>query len=232
MQVEAGFISASEDSSIGEGSRTDIPLLNLRVGLLPRVELRILWGGASDLEWTPVRHNGPTNNPTMHHSATSSMAVGFKFQVSQQSGWIPQSALVTDFIVPTGDFWGTPYHLMAVDASNTTSGLLDYIYFWLLGERFAVGGSTGMILGTHRSLTVDTYFQSAILKFFWTPRLTLFTEYYAIFMDDYYNSSGGVFDFGIKWHAYNNLQYDFIAAFPGVQDGSGFYCGAGVSYRY
>ena len=236
VQLETGFLAATVHDEFSEISRTDVPELNLRVGVLPRVEARVLWGGAADLKWTQTSFNGPfgpgADGVTLRDSGTSSMAVGLKFQVSQPHGWIPQSALVTDVILPTGDYFGAPFRLVAFGASRAVGGLFDYIYFWPLGDRFAVGGSTGWLVGSEGGLTVDSFFQSAMLKFFWTPRLTLFTEFYSISIDDYYGSAPDIVDFGVKWHAYNNLQYDFIAAFPLIRDGSGCYIGAGVSYRY
>jgi hypothetical protein len=238
VQLETGFITASTWNERDEFSRTDIPELDLRVGILPRIELRIQWGGVADYS-RPIRYNGPAgpaiDGLRTHEDGSSNIAVGLKYQVSQPAGWIPQSALVADLILPTGNFWGSPYGLMAFDASNTTAGLFDYVYFWPLGDRFAVGGSTGWIVGLGvdgSGMTVDSFFQSAMLKFFWTPRLTLFTEFYSISIDQAYGDAPNVVDFGVKWRAYNNLQYDFIAAFPLIKDASGCYTGAGVSYRY
>ncbi len=106
------------------------------MGLLPRVELRVLWGGAANYTQTRTYYGpfGEHYQLTGHGSGSSSLEVGFKFQVSEQRRWIPQSALVTDMIVPTGDYWGAPFHVQAVHASRDASGLLDYIYFCALAS--------------------------------------------------------------------------------------------------
>ncbi len=96
-----------------------------------------------------------------------------------------------------------------------------------------MGGSTGALFGSYDGLTLDRYFQSAILKYFWTPRLTLFVEYFAPFEGHYHDgSTGDVLDTGVKWCFFNNVQLDWIIAYPGVKNGSGYFTGAGLSFRY
>jgi hypothetical protein len=226
VQLETGFTGGSREDSTLDVNQFDIPQLNLRIGVLPRLEARVMWGGASkaDVLYKPWNYSYTSK-------ATSDMAVGLKYQVSQQRAWIPQSAFVADLVVPTGDYWRTPYRTVAL-GNNSVSGIFDYIYCWQVSERIAVGGSSGFSVGSGldgSGMSLDSYFQSAIFKFFWTPRLTLFTEFYSISTSV---DSPDVVDFGLKWLAYNNVQYDFIAGFPLVRDGSGCYISAGVSYRY
>ena len=227
VQLETGFITTSAENSDIDLTWNSFPQMNLRIGILPRVEFRALWGGTSTTSVTDK-----SSNDNFRYVASSSTEFGLKFQVSQQRGWIPQSALVTDVIVPTGDFYGAPFQLTAFYAWNSVSPLIDYIYFWRLGERFSFGGSSGWIIGTHGGMTVDHFFQSAVLKYHWTPRLTWFTEYYYVAADQYYGGPNGGVDTGLKWRFFNNAQLDWVIGRPGIEDGNGYFTGVGFSFRY
>ncbi len=227
VQLETGFVTVSAEDSQSTFTWNSFPQMNLRIGILPRVEFRALWGGIST-----ARLTGKSSHGTLRFAGASSTEFGVKIQVSQQRGWLPQSALITDVIIPTGNFYGTPYQLTAFYAWESASPLIDYIYFWRLSERFSVGGSSGLVIGTNNGTTVDHFFQSAILKFHWTRRLTLFTEYYEVFTDQYYGGNGAGIDAGVKWRFFNNAQLDWIIGRPGIHDGNGVFTSAGFSFRY
>ncbi len=172
VQVETGYVYVNNNSPTSPlmTTRNTAPELTLRVGVLPRVEFRAAWAGLAFFQ------GGGSTDPW-----AGNLQLGFKFQVSQNRGWMPRSALLTSIYVPNGDGWTLPMPSNVLSYTTDVAPLIDYIYSWSLTDRLSIGGSTGAIFGMQEQFTLTDFFQSAILRFQWTERLQLFGEGYAVF---------------------------------------------------
>jgi hypothetical protein len=171
LQAETGYVYAMRNNphSVSQNPRHVLPELTLRYGLFPRLELRASWMGMMLFE--------DTNRDPL----TTNIQVGLKYQVSNSRGWIPQSALLASLFVPNGDGAFLPVPSNAYNRNNHVAPLLDYIYTWSLSERWSLGGSTGAVFDVYDEFDINEFFQSAIVRFNWTPKWMLFFEGYAVF---------------------------------------------------
>jgi hypothetical protein len=225
IQLESGYTYAHGQepfSTFDYSQQTHtLPELNLRWGLTDWVELRVLWAGVR-AENIKIDYGSSVD----HHdrTLTANMGVGAKIQATEQRGWIPKSAFVTDLFMPT---------------ANADAGwvpLVDYIYTWSLTERVSIGGSTGAVFNDlTEDIAIMQYFQSVILRFHWTPRTSLFFEWYTTASkqagDTYWYP---IADTGIQWRPLANLQLDWRIGLPlgGERQMSGVFTGVGASVRY
>ncbi len=237
LQLESGYLYEHAEYGYWQNNLTfdahTLPQLNLRYGVTDRLEFRFQWAGVQfqNLRWSeyPWWWGFPR---TVHATQTlySNTSVGIKYQVSQNDGWIPQSVFVTELGLPTGDGY------------NRVTPLIDYVYSWFLTERIALGGSTGAFFYGFSDLSVMQYFQSAILRFHYSPRLSLFCEWFGVFQRpvSYAGNLYGDFEFmpyfntGVQFRPLANIQLDWQIGVPlpeQVQP-DGIFTGCGLSFRY
>jgi hypothetical protein len=218
------------------------PELALRYGLTNRFELRAIWAGFSLLG------DGQFAQFDYTDSRTYNLQVGLKYQVSQNHGWVPQSALVASLFLPTGDGWTMPVPSNLPNKSGHVAPLVDYVYTWQLTERWSLGGSTGGIFDGDNGFRVTEYFQSVIFRFQWNPRLSLFFEGYSFFGSQEFNVSSGwpyyyhysyersytapYLDAGVLWRPSRNVQFDWRAGLGFGDDADNFFTGCGLSFCY
>jgi hypothetical protein len=240
-QVEMGYLYASKNGSPSNSIHT-LPELALRYGLTNRLELRAIWTGVSLLG------DGQFARFDYSDSRTYNVQVGIKYQVSQNHGWVPQSAIVSTLFLPTGDGWTMPVPSNLPNRSGHVSPLVDYVYTWQLTEGWSLGGSTGGIFDGDNGFSVTEYFQSVIFRFQWNPRLSLFFEGYSFFGSQeinlnygwpyYYNYSyersytAPYLDAGVLWRPSRNVQFDWRAGLGFGDDAENFFTGCGLSFRY
>ncbi len=245
-QVESGYLYANR-SSYPSRSLHVLPELALRLGMTRRVEFRAIWNGPALLGGGRYSEYDYSNN------WVANLQVGFKFQISTHGGWMPQSALVTTLFVPTGDGWALPIPSNMLNRSQHVAPLVDYIYTWSLTDKLSLGGSTGGVFDSEDYFSLTEYFQSVILRYQCTPRLSLFAEGYAVFGHQkvyrYFYFPGlyygyGYFayrdesyvapylDGGLKWRPSHNVQFDWRAGLGLNQNADNFFTGVGFSFRY
>jgi hypothetical protein len=197
-----------------------LPELSLRWGLTNWAELRVLWGGVRENTQTV---SGRFGSYTVSYTETADVGVGVKLQVSEQRGWIPKSAFTTDLFVPTSNYY------------NIWVPVIDYIYTWSLTDRVSLGGSTGAVFANlANQIAINEFFQSAILRYHWSPQVSLFIEWYTM-VRNYDGATWYPFtDLGIQWRPLANLQFDWRIGIPvgDVTDVDGLFTGVGVSVRY
>jgi hypothetical protein len=186
------------------------PQLDLRIGLTPRIELRAEWVGVDF---------GP------NFRSSEDLEVGFKFEMTKQSGWIPQSALATELLTPTG---------YGQNAFGTVAPEVDYIYNWSLTQKFGFGGSTGAIFGQPGAANVTQFYQSAVLSRSWLEQRVLTEcEWYSLFGSG--TNQGAVLpsiDGAILLRLTHNLQLDWRAGFGLNRQATSFFTNGGLSVRY
>src|SRR5262249_6979640 len=128
----------------GVAETHSFPELLVRYGLLERLELRLGWnyevgGGGNDVSGSPleISETGTGGTVVREHR----VSYGLKLGVSEQEGWLPQSALLVMGITPTGG------------ESTATQVTAAYIFGWTLPNRwkadFALRYGTNSEEGDH-----------------------------------------------------------------------------------
>jgi hypothetical protein len=186
------------------------PQLDLRVGLMPGIELRAEWAGI--------------DSGTNFRSAED-LELGFKCAVTKGSGWIPQSALLVELLLPTG---------YGPNAIGTVAPELDYIYAWSLTDKLNLTGSTGAIIGQPGAANVTQFYQSLEVNRSWFDQhLVTFYEAYSLFGSG--TNQGAVLpsmDGGLLVRPTYNVQLDWRAGFGLNQRATGFFTGIGLCVRF
>lgn len=156
--VEGGYTFTYDRLSSLNVFEHSLPDLLLRVGLTERLEIRMGWPG-----WVWTRIDG---------QGTSSEAldpnVGLMLDLWPQRGWRPQTAVLA--AVPV-TLQGNPF---ALDSLQPLSQLL---YLWQLGDRWSVGGSSGMALFDLEGDRFIEFQQSVSADWLLLSRLSAFVEW-------------------------------------------------------
>ena len=158
----------------------------------------------------------------------------FKLGMTDQAGWVPESALEIRFTAPTG---GNAWTTKRVEFG------LDYIYGWKITDCVSLYGSTGFgtnALGDFSVLPEEPasdrfilWSQSVAVGFELTEKNTLYTEYYGLFshaLED--NVSIGFFNVGLDHYVTNDLVIDFRVGVGLTDDSDELFTGFGGGYRY
>lgn len=229
IQLETGYTySYHDDDRAGTLTQTHSgPEILLRVGIVDRVELRLVW----NYLWTQEQEGGRE----LFQDGADDLIVGTKLGCTRQLGWLPESALVLHLGVPTGARAFTNHH---------AEFALNYLYGWDLTEEWSLGGSTGwesagelaasVLPGNlvsfldrhnivHQSLTVGRSLTNELRGYF---------EYFGLYPDGKGDESPLHFlDGGFTYLIDDNTQLD-IRVGKGLNEASeDFFVGTGISLR-
>lgn len=217
-QVEGGYTFVH--AIAGDLDRQDhvLPELLVRVGVLEQIEVRFGWHGYTFRRWENTRTGSVTNE-----QGTSDVDIGAKLGLTEQNGWIPRTALITEVSVPLRD---APF------GSTVVGGRLNFIYTWMLAEYISVGGSTG---GTWAEEAGDHYSQfheSVVVNLGLTEELGFFFETFALFRPDHAESRPHYYvDGGFTYKLTPDIQIDWRAGWGLSDVADEFFNGVGVVWR-
>ncbi len=222
-QIEAGYTYFyDEEDGQTEESHT-APELMLRVGVTDNIEFRV--------RWNHVWRFGEDNED---ETGSEDTRLAFKVRTTDQSCWIPESALELKIAVPTGgDAWST---------EQVEFGF-DYIYGWRLTESMEFYGSTGFSsngLGDFALLPeipsesdFVVWSQSVALGFEATEDITVYTEFFGFFSHGHeVNNTQIFFDVGADYYITKNFVLDLRLGFGLTKDAEDVFAGFGGGYRF
>lgn len=158
VQIEAGYVFTYDRPAEVDVYEHAVGDVLLRVGLCQRLELRVGWPG-----WIATSIPGEGSS-----SQTLDPNVGFMLDLWPQRGWRPQTAVLA--AVPI-TLQGDPF---ALDSLQPLGQLL---YLWQLGDRWSVGGTTGLALFDVEGDRFVELQQTASADCLLTPRLSSFGEW-------------------------------------------------------
>jgi len=223
VQIEAGYsyFYKDKDEEI-EGSHTT-PETLVRIGLSDDIEFRLRF--TYDWRFIDVEED---------LSGSQDLIWSFKLRVTDQIGWIPESALELRATAPTG---GSDWTL------DRVAGGFDYIYGWELREGWELYGSTGCStdgLGDFSLLPEEpagdrfmVWSQSVALGIELTEQVTFYSEWFGLFshaLEDNYVIS--VYNVGFDYYLTQNLVVDVRAGVGLSEDSDDFFTGVGGGYRF
>lgn len=217
-QAECGWQYAHNQQGNVLQNSNAAPQLNVRLGLADWVEFRNLWAGFESQLYRDMNTGSRTVLAT-----SSNFQTGFKFRVTQENGWIPQSALITTVFLPTG---------YGVSANDQVSPMIDYIYCWTLTDKLTFTGSTGAIFAGRNGRAHDEHFQSLVFGQEWSDQWSSYFEWYVTEETSIHRQTAGEnLDYGILWRPKPNLQFDCRIG-HGINSSDSFFTGVGLSGRY
>lgn len=232
-QIEAGYTVLDAEvadptfAGVTTASTLHSAPITLRYGVRNWLELRVTSG---------VTHLSQDLNIfgiTVAHAAATGIndiGVGVKAALCDQCGPRPEVAALVEIDIPTGD-------TLSSKAAYPTLGL---IYQWDFNERVSLKAST-QGTGTRGTAGDDVLliFQSAVLQVELAERLQGFSEWAAVFTSPdeapfggpSFTSNSQLLNFGFRYAATNNLQFDVHGGFGLTDDAADEFIGAGIVYR-
>lgn len=221
-QVEFGytFFQSSGETEVEDSHAT--PELLIRYGLTEKVELRF-------------RYNEVWQFGEEDRTGSEDLRFGFKFRTTDQSGWVPESALETRFTAPTGGGqWST----------DEVEFGLDYIYGWKISPRVEIYGSSGFStnsLGDFAFRPEDPteeefmlYTQSVAVGVELNERCTAYTEFFGLFTDGFEDDEERpvFFNVGLDYYLSDNVVLDVRAGTGLNADAEDLFFGMGGAFRF
>ena len=219
LQIEGGYTFTQAESGDPTADKHDLPELRLRYGIAERLELRLAWDEGMVFD----RHIDGDTGRTISESGSSDLNFGFKYAITKQHGWRPQTSILAAATFPVGS---PGFSSRQVDAE------INYLYGWELTKRLSLNCSTGSEWTAESGNHYSQFHQSASLVYELTERLHVFNEWYAFFRRDFSdNRPQHNYDVGVTYLVTPNFQLDWRAGM-GLNDAAdGFLTGCGLTIR-
>lgn len=223
VQIEGGYSYFYKDND-AEIEHTHVtPEMLLRYGLSDDIEFRIRW----TYGW---RFVDEADNLDSAQDLIWSLKVG----MTEQCGWIPESALEIRSSVPTG---GSAWTLGRVEAG------FDYIFEWELKENWELYGSVGYLgsgLGDVSLLPeepesddFDVWTTSLAIGKELSENSKLYVEWFGLFSTGLEEEfSVAVFNIGVDYYLSDNVIFDLRVGKGLTDDTDDFFTGIGGGVRY
>jgi hypothetical protein len=220
MQLEVG---GSRVDSSDKGDPIDhefaAPETLIRLGLARALELRLIFDGYQMQD--VVSKDGNANG-------FGDTAIGFKYKLFEQDGFIPQTALLAHISMPTGadghssEEWDPDFR---INMSNELNEMFSLAYN--LGVEWETAPSTGGDRDT------DSFFiYTVALGIGLTEEWGMFLEFFG---DAPLNQRGGdahSFDAGITYLVHENLQLDTAVGIGLTSEAPDWFATVGFSWRF
>jgi outer membrane putative beta-barrel porin/alpha-amylase len=223
VQLETGYLYSYKDEHEEIEQAHVAPEMFLRIGLSDDIEFRLRWNYA----WQFF-------DEEPNEASAMDLIWSVKLQITEQCGWMPESALEIRSSVPTG---GSAFTLGRVEAG------FDYIYGWKLNDNWSLYGSTGYAPGGLGDFSLQpdepqgdrftVTSQSVALGKELTEKNTIYAEWYGLFSDGLEeNFSLSFFNVGIDHYFTDDLLIDFRAGVGLTEDSEDFFTGVGGGVRF
>jgi Putative MetA-pathway of phenol degradation len=219
LQIESGYQFTHAIAGDPTHNAHDLPELLVRYGVAERLELRVAW----DPGFVFDRHADPNSGRIVTENGGSDMELGFKYAISKQDKWQPESGIITSITAPVG-------------SSGQTSGqvdvLVNYLYSWKLNKKVSLDCSTGCLWTAESGDHFARLSQSVAIDYELTDKLHVFNEWFGLFRDDFRDDRPQhYYDAGVTYLVTPNFQLDWRAGL-GLNDASDrFFTGCGFAIR-
>lgn len=226
LQLESGYTFSFDDEA---GTRTrshTFPEALFRYGISDNVELRLVW----NYSW----EDSTTSGATEREDGADDLIAGFKFALTQQSGLVPESALILDLSSPTG---GT-----GITTQLTEFGS-NYLWGYDLANDKTLAGSFGYSTACQITTVAlapfivrdrHSVFHTSVTH--GIPLAESWNAYFEYFGLYFQGLEGGrpqnYFDSGVTHLFNNNVQFDArigVGLNPSADD---LFAGTGMSFRF
>jgi hypothetical protein len=219
-QLEMGYTYTYDSDSNSSTRQHSYPELLVRQGMLADwFELRLDQniGGVNDTEFL-----GPTDSAT----GAEDLGIGCKIALTPQEHILPETAIILEMSVPTGDDDFT--------AGEVLPGF-SYLYGWTINDNWETGALTGL----HRQVDGETndpyveFAQSWTLVRSWTDNVSSFTEWFCLVpCSADTDPTQHYFDGGFAVLLSDDVQWDIRAGVGLNEAADDYFVGSGLSVRF
>ncbi len=219
LQIESGYTYTQAVAGDPAHNAHDLPELLVRYGLAERLELRIAWDEGIVFDRYSDRHSGHV----LTQSGSTDVDFGFKYAISKQDKWRPQTGLIVSVSAPVG----APFL-----SSGQVDPRIDYLYGWEFSKKLSLNCSTGNRWTAESGDRFSQFFQSASLEYELTEKLHVYNEWYVLlYRDSSDNRPQHYYDGGFTYLVTPNFQLDWRAGVGLSEASDGFYTGCGLTLR-
>jgi hypothetical protein len=219
FQIESGYTYTQAIAGDPIHDAHDLPELLVRYGVAERLELRVAWDEGMMFD----RYTDRTSGRVVAENGGTDVDFGFKYAISKQDKWRPQSGIQIEGSAPVG---------APGQSSRQVDAFVNYLYSWELTKKLSLGCSTGSLWTAESGDHFWRFSQSASLEYELTEKLHVFNEWFAFFRrDSSDNRPQHYYDAGLTYLVTPNFQLDWRAGL-GLNDASdGFFTGCGLTIR-
>jgi hypothetical protein len=222
-QIESGYLYLYKEEGGEAESSHATPEMLLRLGLSDDIEFRLRWNYA----WRFIEEE-----PDLQ--GAQDLIWSIKLQMTEERGWVPESALEIRSSVPSG---GSDFSLGRVEAG------FSYIYGWELTENSKLYGSTvyapsglgefSLVPEEPESTRFDVWGQSVALGAELTEKNTGYVEWFGLFSDGLEEEfSLSFLNAGFDHYFTDNFLIDFRVGVGLTDDSEDFFSGVGGGVRF
>ena len=216
LQAEIGYTYAHDDADTITTKSHSVPNLNLRYGLLEKLEIRFGWNG--------YFHSNP--DPGLIQDGTGDGQVSAKWYLWEESKRVPEVTLLVGTTLPFGE-------------NGFSSERSDPFFRFLMTQSLPSGFSLSSNLGVTWNTrafgiaskdTAADFIYTALLNYAVSPEIDGFVEFFgSVPLEEQEDRHG--FDAGIAWRILPTIQVDISGGF-GLNDAAvDAFVIAGLSFR-
>jgi hypothetical protein len=220
-QVEMGYTYTFDAESQYEQTKShSYPEMLWRVGIYADwLELRIAYNFGDVFE--EVVERAPEST-----SGGEDLYLGFKIALTPQDGILPETALVLQTTVASGD-----------DVFSAGSALpgFNYIYSWALDNDWSLAGQTqwNRAMDAETTRPYSEFSQSLAIGKSFSEKLGGYYEWFCLIPDGADSAPVEHYmDGGFTYLLHNNLQLDVRAGFGLNEESDDYFAGTGLIFRY
>ncbi len=224
-QFELGYTFTYNRDGTDRSETHVFPELLVRIGLVEHFELRLFWAGYSwsdDLVGQQRSILLPDHEQSWTHGAND-MSVGFKLEILERDGWVPDGAILAEVSIPTGSQDTT------LDDVEVGVGLL---WAYDVTDAFSVSGNVNFVstIDADRDRFLQTS-ASLALGLALTDDIGIYWEYFGFYPDIQHEDCAHFMNGGMTFLLTDNLQFDLLAGFGLNEQADDLFAGIGVSWR-
>jgi hypothetical protein len=221
LQLESGYTFFRDRT---DGTTTQLhsfPEALLRVGMF---EDWFEWRLGQNFGSQRVAGSGGTAETL---TGAQDLYVGTKIALTEQSKWLPETAVIVQATLPTGRNGFTTDRVLPG---------VNYLFGWdVIPEAISLGGSVqGNLTRDDTGHSYLTLANSATVGYSLTEKTGAFTEFFAFYPSGAKSDAGPeyYFDGGFTYRLTNDLQFDIRGGVGLNRRADDFFSGAGFAYRY
>ncbi len=219
FQIESGYTYTQAIAGDRTHDAHDLPELLIRYGAAERLELRLAWDEGMVFDRFADRDSGRV----VTENGSTDVAAGFKYAISKQDKWRPQSALQVEVSAPVG---------APALSSRQVDAFVNYLYSWELNKKLSLNCSTGNLWTAESDDHFSRLSQSASVEYELTQKLHVYNEWFAFFFrDSIDNRPQHYYDAGLTYLVTPNFQLDWRAGLGLNPAADGFFTGCGLAFR-
>lgn len=215
LQIENGYTFSFDDNGVDEKRSHSYPETLWKIGVLADwLELRFAYNYA-DEDVGGITATG-----------SEDIYLGTKLSLTGQAGILPQTAIILQMTVPTGDD--------SFSADEVLPGI-NYLYSWDVNDFISFAGSTqaNRAIEALPGTSYAEFAQSFAIGYSLTDRLGAFTEWFVFVPHSAEDARNEHYlDGGFTFYITDNIMWDIRAGMGLDEDADDFFAGSGLSFRF